>query len=77
MKTRKINHEASDLFVPFFSISLLHQKEKSISMRVFLSDAKSEKEALCEFNDLCRWKMDKYTLVQTIVANIKTPVNKL
>lgn len=68
-KLNKIMDE-SNLFEPRFSIALLYQKSNNMAMRVFISDAKNEKEALSEATSLYRWTMSKYTLVQTVVANV-------
>ena len=65
--------EESNRFEPRYSIALLYQNSNNIAMRVFISNASNEKEALNEATNLYRWTMSKYTLVQSVVAN----VNKL
>ena len=61
--------DESNLFEPRYSIALLCQKN-NIAMCVFISTAKNEKKALNEAVSVYRLTMSKYTLVQTVVANV-------
>lgn len=66
-----MTNETMDLFVPCYSISLLYQKENSITMRVFISNAKNKKDALLEATSLYSWTMQRYKLVQSVAAKVE------
>lgn len=68
-KVNKITDELN-LFEPRYSIALLYQNSINIAMRVFISNARNEKEALNEATSLYRWTMSKYKLVQSVVVNV-------
>lgn len=62
--------EAEKAFVPCYSVSLLYQKGNKVAMRVFISDARNEQDAVNEARSLYRWTMNNYKLIQWIAARI-------
>jgi len=70
MSENKKMDETLDRFIPCYSVSLLYKKVNSIALRVFISDAKDEKDALKEATRLYSWTMHIYELVEFVAAKL-------
>jgi len=70
MSKNKKMDETLDRFIPCYSVSLLYKKVNNIALRVFISDAKNEKDALNEATRIYSWSIHNYKLVEFVAAKL-------